>query len=412
MKRKLSAKHIMALIAVCGLTGASVGICTNTAAVFYNPVAEDLGTTRAAIAMTMTLASLAGSVMGLFVPKILKNPKNMKKLIYAAAVLLLGGTFMLSKCTNVYMLYVFNILRGFGSGMCNFMLATIVINNWFFANHGTFVSAVLCFSGIPGAVFSNLFSGFITTYGWRTAYIIVAGFMLVFLLPALVLPFTLTPAESGLKPYGYEDYETVKNTAPEKMILQDVKVPNEGLKLAMLLIFTVMVSVVAGIMQQMPSFAVSIGYTAALGATMLAVINVANIVSKLLFGILSDRIGTRNTAVAYAIISGTALLLLPVIKVIPVILVLCFMYGMTMANSSSAMSLATSDIFGMASYNRLYPIVMLTGSVCFAVGVTLIGLFVDFTGSFSMLMWLGAGMQAVAVLSFIILYAMNTRTTA
>lgn len=411
MKRKLSAKHLMALISVCGLLGASVGICMNTAAVFYTPVAEELNATKASIAMTMTLASLAGSVMGLFVPKILKNPKNMKPMIYAASVLMLGGTFMLSKCTNLFTLYTFNIIRGFGSGMVNFMLATIVINNWFYANHGTFVSAALCFSGIPGAVLSNLFTSFIGTYGWRTAYVIVAGFMLAFLLPALVLPFTLTPAESNAKPYGYEDYETMKTIAPEKMTLHDVKVPNEGLKMAMLLIFTVMVSIVAGIMQQMPSFAVSIGLTAAAGASMLAVVSFANIGSKLAFGILSDRIGTRNTACAYAVISGVALILLPLFKVVPVLLVLCFMYGVTMANSSSAMSLGTSDIFGMASYNRLYPIVMFTGSISFAVGVTLIGLFVDVTGSYTMLMWLGAGMQAVAFLSFVILYAMNTRDT-
>ncbi len=402
----------MALIAMCGLCGASVGICMNTAAVFYTPVAEEIGATKASIALTMTLSSLASSIIGLAVPKIIRNPKNLKPMICAAAALMLGGTFMLSTCHTLLTLYFWNIVRGFGAGMVNFMLATIVINNWFYANHGMFVSIVLCFSGIPGAVFSNLFTNFIVTYGWRTSYIIVTGFMAVFLAPGILFPFTLFPQGCGQKPYGYEDYETIKAIAPEKMTMQDIHVPHEGLKLSLLLVFTVMVSIIAGIMQQIPSFALSIGQTAAVGATMLAVVNCANIASKLLYGLLSDRIGTRNSSILFAIISGTGLLLIPFVNVMGILLILSFMFGFNMANSSAAMSLATSDIFGMASYNRLYPIVMLTGSIAFALGVTAIGLFVDVTGSFSALMWLGAGMQVVAIISFLILYAMNTRTTA
>ena len=38
----MKAKHIMVLIAMCGLAAASIGVTVNTAGVFYAPVAEDL----------------------------------------------------------------------------------------------------------------------------------------------------------------------------------------------------------------------------------------------------------------------------------------------------------------------------------------------------------------------------------
>lgn len=410
MKEKMGKKHLLMVIAMCGICASSVGVLLNSGSVFYTPIAEDLGVGRGAISMTMTFCSIAANCMSLFVPKILSKPKHLKPMIFVSVLLVVGGTLLCSFANNLYELYALNILRGIGSGLTNFILATIMINNWIYTSHGLIVSIVLCFSGIPGAILSAPISSVISSYGWQFGFIVVAVILLIFYLPAILFPLTLRPEEIGERPFGYEQYLEMKESNPDKLVVEhDSNVSNAGAKIGLLSLFTICVCVVAALFQHLSGYAESLGYSASLGAMLLSSANISNIVSKLVYGVLSDRIGTKKSAVLFASLSISGMLLLMFIRV-PVILVIgTLLYGCSLPNSATSISLVTSDIFGLSAYSRIYPKVSFVGGVMNAIGVTLLGFLYDATNNYLLLIGLCIILQVIAITSILSLYKINDK---
>ena len=195
----MKGKYLSVLIAMCGLAASSVGVMVNAAGVFYAPIAESLGTGRGNIAMMITICSIVASMVAMVVPKLIRET-NLKLIIIVATVLMAGSTLLYSLCNSLWQLYLLSIIRGFGGGLINFVLITMILNQWFFAKHGVITSIAMAFSGVPGVVLSPIYTSIINSSGWRTAYVAVAASMVLFNLPAILLKFSLRPQTSGLQP--------------------------------------------------------------------------------------------------------------------------------------------------------------------------------------------------------------------
>lgn len=398
--KKSGMSYLSVMLAMCGLVGLSIGVCMGTAGLFYSHIASDLNISSGSVSLMYTITTFASAFSGLLVPVILKNPKMLKPLIFTGVALCTGGTFLLSLAGNVWLMYLISILRGIGSGMLSFVLATTVINNWFYARNGLMVSIAMAFSGLPGVLLSNIITNVILSRGWRFGYVFVTIVMLVFAAPAIFLPVKMRPEETGLQPYGYEDYLKYREENKEKVVFQASHTGPDFLSIEMisLVLFTVFVCIMAGMLQHLPSFALSLGFTAAIGAYMSSAASTANIVSKLMYGVLTDKIGVYKTTILCACINIVAVVLLITVHT-PVLMVLAsFLYGFTFANSSTAMSVLTRETFGMQNYTKVYPVISFAGSASNAFGVTLLGMMYDASGSYFVTFIMGLIMQACAIL--------------
>lgn len=148
---------------------------------------------------------------------------------------------------------LWNFTRGIGVGIGSFALAIMLSNNWIYANHGLAISIVVCFSGMTGALLSSTFSAWISAYGWHIAYLMIAVVITVFYSISNFLPYTLTPEESGLKPYGYELSE---KREIKKVFEQDTR--NIFWKIfALFVVYTCVISLIAGLVQHLPGVAIT-----------------------------------------------------------------------------------------------------------------------------------------------------------
>ena len=206
-KSKLGSKHLLVLISLCGLIGASMGLNMLTAGLFYDSLMQELGLSKAAVSLSSTILSITTAISGLIVGTLMKKVQPLKALIVLSCTLMIGSTALLSTIHSAGALYFWNAIKGFTGGMVGFVMATMVINHWIYIHHGFITSIVFCFSGIPGAILSRPIAGIIESAGWRHAYISVALMMLAFCLPALLVNFTVNPEDCGCKPYGYEAYQ-------------------------------------------------------------------------------------------------------------------------------------------------------------------------------------------------------------
>lgn len=159
-----SIKHLIVLIVCCGLAASSIGVCVNSAGVFYTPVSESLGIMRGTFSMHGTISLLATAVISLFVPAIMK--KYSYKVILIFSVLVAGGsTILMAFSKGVLGFYILGAIRGVSSGLFAIVPITMIINKWFYKNHGLATSIVLSFSGIAGAVCSPIFTKCIQSFG-------------------------------------------------------------------------------------------------------------------------------------------------------------------------------------------------------------------------------------------------------
>ncbi|MBQ9823822.1 MAG: MFS transporter [Solobacterium sp.] len=398
--KKSGLTYVFVMLGMCGLVGAAVGVCMGTAGLFYSHIAADLNVSSGSVSMMYTITALSGAFAGLLIPVILRNEKMLKPLIITASALVCGGTFLLSTASGLWLMYLYSVIRGVGSGMLSFVLATAVINNWFYARNGLMVSIAMAFSGLPGVLLSNIITNVIVSQGWRFGYMFVAAVMLAFCAPGILLPFTLRPQASGLEPYGYEDYLKYREANRDKVVFSasNGHVDPFSIEMISLVVFTVLVCIIAAMLQHLPNFALSLGFTAGVGALMSSMASTTNILSKLMFGALTDKLGAHKTSALCAVINVIAVVMMLTVHTQFTMILGAFLFGFTFANSSSAMSILTRETFGMENYTKVYPLIAFTGSASNALGVTLLGMLYDATGSYYVTLIMCLIMQALIIL--------------
>ena len=390
-------KHIFVLIAMCGLAATSIGVTMNCAGVFYGPIAEDLGVGRGSVAMMVTITSIVASVVAMFVPKKI-NEKNLKMVLIVATALLAGMSFLISVSKSVFTLYLFSFLRGIGDGMINFVLITMIVNFWFYANRGVFTSVVMACSGVPGVILSPILTNIINASGWRTAFVYVAIFSALFCLPAILLPISIRPEATGEKPYGYEEYLKAKEEGKVSAISgANPRFNFLNPKFLLMIIVCIATSVVAAVPQHLPGYAVSLGKAASVGALMLSVTMACNIASKIVFGILNDKLGSYKAVYINAIVNIIGIVLLLFIGQEWALYIGSGMYATTFAVSAVGMAMLAGYLFGMEYYGTVYPIISFIGGIANAVAITILGSIYDATGAYSIDFWIALVCQILLI---------------
>ena len=205
--KELKGIRLGILASMCGLIASGVGIMTNIAGLFFEPMAETLGTGRGAVSVSLTICNLVFALGGMMTVKIV-TPARFKPVLLAGTVLEAGATALLSGIQGVAGLYVLNAVRGFAAGVLGYVLVTGIINRWFTRNTALITSIVLGCSGLTGAILSPLVSAFLQRAGWRSGYLLCAGMIAILNIPALVLPFGLSP-----EPSRKEEPETSRTPA-------------------------------------------------------------------------------------------------------------------------------------------------------------------------------------------------------
>ncbi|MEX2784670.1 MFS transporter [Streptococcus sp. H49] len=361
------------LFVLCGLAAAAIGISINTSGVFYSVVAEDLGLLRGSFAFHMTIFSFVTAVSALFVPKMLKKIP-FKTLLLISVFTAVVGTASMAAATKLWQFYLLGGIRGFSTGLFSVVTITMVINHWFEAKNGLATSIALGFSGIMGAVFSPIFSGIIALMGWQAAYVAEAGLIVLLCLPAVFYPFNLEPENEDLTPYGKS----------EKIRQSALSAPYRSLSSALLamLVFSIIVSFISSMTQHLPGYAETAGLSGAVGAGLLSMGMIGNIVSKLVVGALSDKIGAVKASLVLlaANTAGTVLLLFG--KPAGLMLFAAFLFGSCYGLGAVSVPLVTRAVFGNHNYAKRFPVISFAGNTGAALAFSALGYIYDFTGSY------------------------------
>lgn len=376
------------MLTCAGLAASCLGVIGNCYGAFYNPVSNGLGVLKGSFTLHVTIQSLVAAFTSLTAGKVLYKTKNFKLTILLGSFTTCFATFLMSYANELWQFYILGFIRGLGYSFFGIIPITIILGNWFSKKTGLATSLVMMFSGITGAVGSPLFTNLIINNGWRFSYQVLASVAFVLTLPAILFPFKLRPAEEGLLPYGYEETEVKVSVSKSEEKFNFLQPSFIFFVLAALL-----VNSYVSLTSYFPTYAEFIGLSAVIGSTMVSAVMMGNISTKLIIGILADKIGPFRAVVVMLAVNLFSLVVLLLTRQTTIMFAAALLFGSIYSIGSVGTPLLVKEFFGAENYSEAYPKVSFFTTLSSAFTASIIGYIFDFTQSFTFIFTMFIGLH-------------------
>ncbi len=288
--------------------------------IFFLPITQELGLTRAATSLVFSLAraegAIEGPVAGYLIDRLGPRP------MILAGVLLSGVGYMLLATVNSYYgllaVYLGVISLSFSAG---FMHSPMVLaNSWFIRRRALAMTLISSAIGIGGTIITPMLAFSVQTWGWRQGAFL-AGLGLILTGVPLALLVQRSPESMGLLPDGALAAKSSPKTSPA----HDPHVGNATTQEAdftlsqamrtwafwmIILATTTRVAVYNSITVHFVPIMVWKGVSEQRAAAMLAIMALMSLPSHLLVGWIADHMSKPRLMGACMAIGATAVLFL------------------------------------------------------------------------------------------------------
>lgn len=361
------------------------GIIFNTASLFIEPVSTDLALSRQSINFTFTIRSICQLVIYLF-SGIIFSKLKIKNLMKVASIILPISIFLHSYVEGQSMLYLLTIISGISIVLLGSLPLSVILNNWFYEKKGFVIGLALMGSGLGGMLFNFLSGIWISTYGWRITYKILAIIIFITIVPCVFFVLKIRPQEIGLSPLGKPesngiDGKDVNETEESGLMLSDARRTTNfwGICLSTALITMSGVS----LMNNVSPHLTNIGYSATFSANITALVMGSLAIGKLILGNLYDKIGVRKATFisCISIAIGCFSMIYAQHNIALVMLVLTVGIGCSFL--TVALPIITQMVFGQRDYNSILGIISASHSLGGMISPMIIGYIYDLSQSYN-----------------------------
>src|SRR5712691_4992019 len=261
--------------------------------------------------------------------------------------------------TLLHLYLLWGVVVGVGTGSTALVLSATVVNRWFTTQRGLALGLLGAASSTGRLVFLPLLATIVATLGWQAVGWVVAGCLLLVVLPLVALLMRDAPAAMGLTPYGtvHDPVSGLPPTAaPPAAPLVSLGVAiRQGNFWRLWLTFAICGATTNGLIgTHLIPHAIDQGLSAVAAATTLAMMGLLDIVGTLGSGWLSDRYDKRVPLSGDYGLRGLSLLFLPYADNLTKLALFGVVYGLDwIATVPPTVGLA-SNLFGPRSGPMLF----------------------------------------------------------
>lgn len=366
----------------------------NTVSVYTKPITEALGFGRAEYMLYFTIMALASMFGCPIVGNLIK--KYDIRMIMTAGVILVSLSLIGFSCSSKLIhFYIFAIPEGLGLAATCLIPPGVLLTNWFKEKRGLAMGVALAGSGIGGAIISNFTVWLITTYSWRTAYVVIAIIILVLSIPFTTLVIRSTPEEKGLLPFGGN--KAVSNKLVGLTQKETIRTLSFYLLCAAILIAGIVIN---GLLVNISPYLTDIGYSAKNAGLLLSISLLTMTLGKIIIGVSYDKFGLYITFFIVSLSSLLAVITLKSAVVLAFGIAYTILFGIAAANITVSPSFITATLFGNKDYSSNYGIIAIFTSLAGAIAPIVSGAIYSISNSYSSLLY---GYMALSVLAYILL---------
>jgi MFS family permease len=273
---------------------------------------------------------------------------------------------------------------------------------WFVKRRG--IAVAICASGnyVAGAVWPPIVQHFVASHGWRATYIALGLFCAV-TIPLLALLMRPRPP-AAVAAVARHAGAAVPSNRPFGLSLNHAQ--------ALLCVAGVACCVAMAMPQvHIVAYCGDLGYGAARGAEMLSLMLACGIVSRIVSGLICDRIGGLRTLLLGSVLQGVALLLFLPFDGLVSLYIVSAMFGLFQGGIVPSYAIIVREHFPPAEAGARVGTVLMATLFGMALGGWMSGKVFDLTGSYHAAFLNGLAFNALnlAIASFLLFKATRPR---
>jgi len=358
---------------------ATLGLMTVGSAAMYvvavvlPAVQAEFGVARADASLPYTLLMVGFGLGGVLMGKLADRFGVMVPVLIGSAGLASGFALAAQASSILGFAIVSGLLLGFLGSSATFAPLVADTSLWFVRRRG--IAVAICASGnyVAGAIWPPIVQHFVDTAGWRGAYTMLAIVSAV-AMPVLALALRARPpaAVAGVTRGGASAQPSDR---PFGFSMNQAQ--------ALLCVAGVACCVAMSMPQvHIVAYCTDLGYGAAQGAQMLSLMLACGIASRLISGLICDRIGGVRTLLLGSVLQGVALLLfLPFDGLVP-LYVISALFGLFQGGIVPSYAIIVREHFPPAEAGARVGTVLMCTLFGMALGGWMSGKVFDLTGSY------------------------------
>lgn len=385
---------------IIGLSFVNLGIIFGiwySFSVFFIAIIKEFGWSRAATAGVFSCFMLVHSgsaiVIGSFLDRF-----GARIVIPLGACVVALGLFASSRIDALWQFYLwYGVLTPVGVCAVGFIAHGIILPKWFDKKRGLALGIAMAGIGLGMQILVPAAQLTIAHFGWRTAYCVLAGFILITILPLNIFLQRNNPQEIDQNPDGASaeemaadnltkearQSETSRTEAPIIWTIHACLRSKQFWFLFSSFFFTPLA--VQGILIHQVAGVVDKGFSAVQGAFFFGLAGMAGSVGKIFFGWLSDRIGREiafGTGLGCAFLGTLSLMLLQLD--FPYLLYgYAILFGLGYGSIAPIIPARTADLFLGPHFGKILGVLSIGGGIGGALGVWLSGKIYDITANYN-----------------------------
>jgi MFS family permease len=371
-------------------------------AVVLPPVQAEFGVARADASLPYTAMMVGFGLGGLVMGRVADRFGVMVPLFIGAAGLGLGFVAAGLSGGIVGFSIAHGLLLGFFGASTTFGPLVADTSLWFVKRRG--IAVAICASGnyVAGAIWPPIVQHFVEVSGWRATYIGLGVFCAV-TLPLLALLMRPRP------PVAVAGLARTSGVAPSDRPF--------GLSLNQAQLLLCIAGVACCVAMAMPqvhivAYCTDLGFGAARGAEMLSLMLACGIVSRLVSGLICDRIGGLHTLLLGSVLQGLALLLFLPFDGLVSLYVISALFGLFQGGIVPSYAIIVREHFPPAEAGARVGAVLMATLLGMALGGWMSGKVFDLTGSYQAAFVNGIGWNLLNLGIVLLLVTLSRRRAA
>ena len=358
-------------LAVAVLLSTIGGVGMWSVVVVLPAVQSEFGIARADASLPYTMTMIGFGLGGVAMGKLADRTGIVAPVVLGATLLgigYLGSSYAAD-------IYQFGLLQGLLIGVgtsATFAPLMADTSLWFVKRRGAAVGIIACGNYLAGALWPPVVQFFVQTVGWRDTHVGIALVCFCAMLPLSILLRRRAPSVQPAAAMAFGGALPMRPLGMSPATLQ------------WLLVFAGVACCVAMAMPQvhLVAYCSDLGYGAARGAEMLSLLLACGIISRLVFGWISDHIGGLRTLLLGSALQAFALTLYLFSDGLVSLYLISALFGLFQGGIVPAYAIIVREYFSPKEAGGRIGTVMMATMFGMAFGGWMSGLIFDWTGSY------------------------------